>query len=191
MLSLHKPSDRVIRTFLAAQRELPFSYDQVGASGGELPSGFVLDHHRSRLGEGKELFERAREAIERWKMFELGWVELCWPEAPLQVGSVVAVLARALGLWTLNACRIVYLVDEVGELARFGFAYGTLPGHIERGEERFWVQWNRADDSVWYDMLAFSRPNKLIARIGYPIARHYQSRFARGSIEAMRRAVGG
>jgi hypothetical protein len=39
----------------------------------------------------------------------------------------VAVLARSLGLWWLNACRIVSVVNEDGPGKRFGFAYGTLP----------------------------------------------------------------
>jgi uncharacterized protein (UPF0548 family) len=71
----------------------------------------------------------------------------------------VAVIARALGLWWLNACRIVYIVDESEPLRRFGFAYGTLPGHVGTGEERFLVEWDPAGDGVWYDILAFSRLN--------------------------------
>jgi alpha-ketoglutarate-dependent taurine dioxygenase len=46
---------------------------------------------------------------------------------------------------------------------RFAFAYGTLAEHAESGEERFQVEW-REDDSVWYDILAFSRPNQLFSR---------------------------
>ncbi|MET0304134.1 MAG: DUF1990 domain-containing protein [Microbacteriaceae bacterium] len=50
--------------------------------------------------------------------------------------------------------RVVYVVDEPN---RKGFAYGTLPGHAERGEEAFVV--DRTDDgSVWLTIRAFSRP---------------------------------
>jgi uncharacterized protein (UPF0548 family) len=93
-------------------------------------------------------------------------------------------------VWWLNACRIVYAVDEMGPVCRFGFAYGTLPGHAESGEERFLVEWDRADDDVWYDIIAFSRPNHLLARLGYPLTRRTQKRFARDSAAAMRKAVG-
>jgi uncharacterized protein (UPF0548 family) len=89
----------------------------------------------------------------------------------------------------VNACRVVYVVDEGGPVQRFGFAYGTLPDHAESGEERFTVEWHEADDAVWYDILAFSRPQQLLARLGYPFARRLQKRFARGSAAAMRRAV--
>jgi uncharacterized protein (UPF0548 family) len=98
-------------------------------------------------------------------------------------------VARICGVWWLNACRIVYVIDETGPVQRFGFAYGTLPDHAETGEERFMIEWDRADDSVWYDILAFSRPRHWLARLGYPFSRLVQRRFARRSAEAMQRAI--
>ena len=70
---------------------------------------------------------------------------------------------------------------------RYGFAYGTLPDHPERGEERFLVEWNQADDSVWYDLLAVSRPGHWLARIGYLYARYEQAKFRRLSGLTMQR----
>jgi uncharacterized protein (UPF0548 family) len=123
------------------------------------------------------------------KQFSLGWVQAWSPQPPLRVGVPVAVVACNLGLWWLNACRVVYVVDETGPIERFGFAYGTLPDHAESGEERFLIEWNKTDGSVWYDILAFSRPRKLIIRLGYPWMRRMQKRFARDSAAAMVRAV--
>ena len=95
---------------------------------------------------------------------------------------------RMLGTWWLNACRVVYLVEEDGPPRRFGFAYGTLPDHIEQGEERFLVEQD-PDGVTWYDLSVFSRPRHLLARIGYPVARVMQRRFARHSQAAMQRTV--
>ena len=67
-------------------------------------------------------------------------------------------IARRFGLWWLSACRIVYVVDEAEPISRFGFAYGTLPDHAGTGEERFLVEWDRQSGEVWYEILAFSRP---------------------------------
>src|SRR5262249_42824659 len=106
----------------------------------------------------------------------------------IQEGNVVAMLARVFCVWWLNACRIVYVFDESEPVRRFGFAYGTLPGHVERGEERFSVEW-LADDTVWYDLRAFSRPRYWLTRLGYPLARRVQRRFARDSLAAMREAI--
>ena len=97
---------------------------------------------------------------------------------------------RAFGLWWLNAARIVYAVDEATEsVARYGFAYGTLPGHVEAGEERFLVEWDRRDDSVWYDIRAFSRPRHILTRLGKWQVRRLQQRFRDDSAAAMLRAV--
>ncbi|HEV3306332.1 MAG TPA: DUF1990 family protein [Candidatus Sulfotelmatobacter sp.] len=74
---------------------------------------------------------------------------------------------------------------------RFGFAYGTLGEHAESGEERFTVEWSRDDDSVWYDILAFSRPRQMLARLGYPLSRLLQKRFAEDSKAAVAKAAGG
>lgn len=191
MLLFRKPSSSVLDEFRAAQAELDFTYSGVGATAaGTPPAGYVVDRTRIRLGDGEDVFQKAKAALERWEQFRVEWVEACPPDTPLRVGEVVAVVARVLGVWWANACRVVYLVDEDGPVPRFGFAYGTLPGHAESGEERFQVEWNRATDAVWYDILAFSRPRNPLARLGYPLTRRTQRRFARDSAAAMLRAVG-
>jgi uncharacterized protein (UPF0548 family) len=171
------------------QSKLDLTYAAVGATAVIPPAGYVVDRTRIKLGEGAATFAAAKAALRRWEHFRLGWVEAWPPETPIQAGQVVAVVARLFGLWWLNACRIVYVVDEPGPVQRFGFAYGTLPEHAESGEERFTVDWHEVDDAVWYDILAFSRPQQLLARLGYPLARRLQKRFARDSATAMQRAV--
>ena len=190
MLSLRKPSAESIHQFLLTQGKLGFTYSAVGVTATVPPAGYVVDHTRIKLGAGPEAFEKAKAALCRWEHFNLGWVEAIPNSTPIESGQVVSVLARVLGIWWLNACRIVYVVDDVEAKVRFGFAYGTLPGHAESGEERFVIEWDRADDSVWYDILAFSRPNYFVTRLGYPFVRCIQKRFARNSAAAMLNAVG-
>jgi uncharacterized protein (UPF0548 family) len=190
MPRFRRPAPATVRAFLAAQAGLALTYPAVGATRAEPPAGYAVDHTRIKLGEGEAAYRAARAALERWDQFRLGWVEAGPPGTPVREGAVVAVLARVLGLWWLNACRVVYVVDEAGPVSRFGFAYGTLPAHAESGEERFLVEWDRNDDAVWYDVLAFSRPNHPLARLGYPLTRRTQRRFARESAAAMRKAVG-
>ena len=189
MLSLRRPSTGMIRGFLEAQSKLGFTYPAVGATAITPPAGYVVDHTRIKLGEGEEIFGRARAALVRWDQFWLGWVEAWSPATPLRTGEVVAVMARRFGLWWLSACRIVYVVDESGPICKFGFAYGTLPGHVESGEERFMIEWDQSDNSVWYDILAFSRPNHFLTRFGYLVVRRLQKRFGRDSATSMLRAV--
>jgi len=189
MLSSKKPSPDTIRRFLTAQAASEFTYSAVGATAGQPPAGFVVAHTRIKLGEGEKSFQIARAGLERWEQFNPGWLEAYSPEMRIQAGEVMAVLAHAIGLWWLNACRIVYVVDEVEPIQRFGFAYGTLPDHAASGEERFLVEWNRADNSVWYDILSFSRARHILARLGYPMFRRKQIQFGRESAAAMLRLV--
>jgi len=189
MLSYRKPSVDTVQRFLAAQAKLPFTYEAVGATAETPPVGYVVDRTRIKLGEGEAVFQSAKAALRRWEQFRLGWVD-AWPSNILiQPGEVVAVMGRAIGVWWLNACRIVYVVDETGPIYKYGFAYGTLPGHVESGEERFLIEWDKSDDGVWYDIIAFSRPNQFSARLGYPVVRRLQKRFGRDSAAAMLRAV--
>ncbi|MGZ3335897.1 MAG: DUF1990 family protein [Isosphaeraceae bacterium] len=190
MVSLRRPSTETIREFLASQSKLGFTYTAVGATASLPPADYVVDHTRIKLGQGEEVFMKAKAALGRWQQFRLGWVEVWSPETPIQTGEVVAVIARNVGLWWLNACRIVYVVDEEEPIQRYGFAYGTLPDHAETGEERFLVERDPASGEVWYDILAFSRPYLLLTRLGYPFVRGVQKRFGRESAAAMLKAVG-
>lgn len=186
MYMLTKPSVDRINEFIEAQSRLAFSYPSVGATrDGDHPAGFTVDHNQIHLGAGRAVFEAAHGALCRWEHYQFGWIELHRPDIDLAVDQTVAVLAHALGLWVLNACRVVYVIEEE---RRFAFAYGTLPEHAESGEERFQVEW-REDNSVWYDILAFSRPNQLFSRIAYPYVRRKQKQFARDSMNAMKSTI--
>jgi uncharacterized protein (UPF0548 family) len=196
VFTLTAPSDSDIRRFISKVKDTGFSYPEVGASAttapaGYNPAGYNVDHNRVRLGRGDGTWQRAVEAIRAWRMFSMPRVSLHWPSAPIQVGTDVAVSIHHFGFYSLNACRIVYTLDEEGTVKRFGFAYGTLAEHAESGEERFSIEWNLDDDKVWYDILAFSRPRQTLARLGYPLSRLLQKRFAEGSKSAMLEAVSG
>ena len=193
MILLRKPPDARIGRFLDDQRSLPFSYPEVGASRVGAPPGYPVNQLRGRLGVEPVTFARAVEALRHWKMYETGWTKLCWPDAPITGGTVVGVLGRHFGLWSLNACRIVYVIEEKEALLlkRYGFAFGTLPGHVERGEERFTIEWHAADDAVAYELFAFSRPAHPLVKAAAPLARLIQRRFAIDSLRSMKAGVGG
>ena len=189
MFLLNKPSDSFIEKFLQDQKDEGFSYLDVGASANKSPTGYNVDHNRILLGNGRTTYSKAIDAINQWKMFDFSWLRLCWNDAPIEAGTTVGILVSHLGFWSLNACRIVYTVNETGDIDTHGFAYGTLWEHAERGEERFRVEYHHLDDSVWYDIYAFSKPNQLLARLGSPLSRMLQRRFAEASMNAMRNAV--
>ncbi len=189
MFYLTEPSSQTIAEFIASQNGSPFTYEGVGATNSlSMPRNYTVDHNRVKLGQGAAVYQRACQALREWQQFDLGWVALVPPGVPLEAGATVAVKARAFGTWSLSAARVVYLIDESGP-SRFGFAYGTLPDHVESGEERFTIE-HHPDDSVWYDILAFSRPRHPLVRLSFPLARVLQKRFARESLLRMVRECG-
>lgn len=187
MFLIFKPSTSAIRQFLEMQDGKPFSYREVGITRSETASSsFVRDHNRILLGIGNDVFEQAKTAVRNWKMFAFPWIELCFASTPIEAGRTVAILVRHFRFYSLNAARIAYVIDEPG---RFGFAYGTLPEHGEIGEERFSVEIDQTTGEVRYDLLAYSRPGALLAKIGYPLSRYLQKSFATDSKQAMKNAV--
>lgn len=183
---LTKPSSAEIARFVASQSGLPFSYTPVGMTRAEeAPDGWTEDAYRTVLGPGRDVFDRGRQLIRRWTMFAMPWIELHAPDAPIEAGTTVGVLARSAGLWCVNAARIAYVVDE---LDRFGFAYGTLPGHVEAGEELFLVE-HTPEDLVAYSIRALSWPRAPLARLAKPWVRREQRRFGADSLAAMRRGI--
>jgi uncharacterized protein (UPF0548 family) len=122
--------------------------------------------------------------------------QLCWRDRPPQPGLVVGVLYRIwlFPLWVLFPARVVYVVEESTgppgrRVERFGFAYGTVADHPERGEERFQVEWHEATDEVFYDLVAIAQPAHWLAKLGYPYTRYEQARFRRQSGEVMAACV--
>ena len=187
-----RPSAAELAAFLANQATADFGYRERGAtqSNDARPAGYDVDHNRMRLGTGDAAFAAACAALRAWRMFPGPWTCIAPDHAPLRVGQTLAMQARAFGLWWVNGCRIVYVIEESTPVRRFGFAYGTLGAHVEQGEERFSVELH-ADGAVWYDLRAFSRPRFWLVRLAKPLARRLQRRFVLESQRAMRAAVDG
>jgi uncharacterized protein (UPF0548 family) len=186
MFFIRRPSRDTIEGFLADSKDLPLSYGPVGLiQSGECRS---LDEASVVIGHGREDFERAKAALMAWQQFNLGWVELWPPRSPTTVDTVVAVLIKHLGFWSLNGCRVAYESDANGANV-FGYAYGTLPNHAESGEELFEVSIDPRTDDVSYRIRATSKPQAMLTIIGQPVVRALQARFRRDSAAAMKRSV--
>ncbi len=72
----------------------------------------------------------------------------------------------------------------VTEARRRGFAYGTLPGHPESGEEAFVVE-QHDDGSVVFAITAFSRPATASARAAGPLGLLIQRYVTRRYLDAL------
>lgn len=175
----------MIEQFIDGLSDSELSYPEIGATNDVIPNGYITDHNRQKLSGTPDDLQFAIDAIRTWQMFAFDWVTLHKTNTPIKVGQNVAILIRHFGFYSLNSARIVYTIDEND---RFGFAYGTLTEHGEIGEERFTVERDPTTGEIWYDLLAFSRPGNIAAKIGYPIVRSLQKQFASDSKNAMLRA---
>lgn len=185
MFQRHLPPDEEILLELDALREAPFSYPFVGLTRERYPPrprGFFEDRASARLGSGDECFDRAVAALRAWRLFELPWIHLVPARPILAPGMQMHVCARTFGLWSRNATRIVWVADDTAgdadTVRRFGLAYGTLPAHLEEGEESFVVRM-RTNGDVEIEIVAFARPARLLVWAGLPIALAVANRFRR------------
>jgi uncharacterized protein (UPF0548 family) len=141
---------------------LPLTYAEVGATAGPLPAGYHHVKKSAVIGQGRRRFEDAGEAGMRWGMLRGAGLKVEATTAVAAVGSEVIV-----HLGPVRApCRVVYVVDEPN---RRGFAYGTLPGHAESGEERFVVRYDSASGEVVAEVTAFSHHATWWSRLGSPV----------------------
>ncbi|OBH02399.1 MULTISPECIES: DUF1990 family protein [unclassified Mycobacterium] len=164
---------------LETLEELPLTYNEVGATvDGELPAGYDHQHVERRIGTGRERFERAADAVMHWGMQRGSGLRV---QASSEIAVVDAVLVVRMGFLPAP-CRVVYVIDEPDMR---GFAYGTLPGHPESGEERFLVRHDPNTSAVYAEVSAFSRPAAWWSKAGGPLVRVAQRVIARRYLRAV------
>ncbi|CPT30225.1 Uncharacterized protein conserved in bacteria [Mycobacteroides abscessus] len=152
---------------IARLSQLPFTYPERGATAGELPAGYHHVRESRQIGTGEARFEEAAARLMRFGI-QRGIGLRVLTSAP-EAGEGVNVATRLWPFWAL--CRIVYVVDQPN---RRGFAYGTLQGHPETGEEAFIVRRDPSNDVVSVEITAFSRPSFWWIRLGNPLAKQLQ-----------------
>ncbi|MEU9358751.1 DUF1990 domain-containing protein [Streptomyces sp. NPDC048301] len=162
------------------------TYPEAGATRQHpLPDGYSHLHHRAAVGRGRAVFERAGTAVTEWGMHRAAGAGIEASAARAAPGVTVTVSAGIGRLRLSVPCAIVWTCygNE-----RTGFAYGTLPGHPERGEESFVVELAE-DGTVWFTVTAFSRPASWYARLAGPLVPVAQRWYARRLTAVLRRAA--
>jgi uncharacterized protein (UPF0548 family) len=182
VLTLGKPSRRKLDELLERASSAGLTYADVGATRSpSLPVGYRHDRYERVLGSGDAVFDGATRGLRAWRAHVGAGVDVVPDDAPVELGQTV-VLAVPFGpAWAVAPCRVVYVVEEAD---RWGFAYGTLPGHPEQGEESFVVEGDQLG-SVTFRITAFSRPAALMARVGAPVTRAVQRRVTTHYLDAL------
>jgi uncharacterized protein (UPF0548 family) len=186
MLVFARPRPAQVEAWLARLQQSALTYPEVGAtSGPDLPAGYHAARAQADLGTGDEVWERAKLGISTWQAQKHAGATVYPQDASPVTGTTVVLVFKAPLLSVVVPCRVVYQVDEA---ERFGFGYGTLPGHPEIGEEAFIVS-RQGDGPARFEVTAFSRPGDLSARLGGPLPRLAQSRATRAYLEGIKRFV--
>jgi uncharacterized protein (UPF0548 family) len=172
---------------LDALRGAPFTYPEVGATReAVLPSGYRHREHSAVVGTGRAAFERSAAAVLDWRCQRALPLRLRTTGPASEVGAVAVLTAGLPSLGYDIPCRVAWSAAEGDER---GFAYGSLPGHPESGEEAFVV---RIDDDgvVRFTTRVFSRLASPLARLGGPVSWGVQGLALRAYVGAARRAAG-
>ncbi len=147
------------------------TFASVGATKfGSPVAGFHFGTYSDTIGHGPADWDAARDGLRAWAAHAGAGVSITPPNTPLTEGETVIARTRVGPMHVLIPCRVVYVVDEAD---RFGFAYATLPGHPEDGEEAFIVS-RDADSGVTFTVSAISRHAELLAKLGAPVSRLVQ-----------------
>jgi uncharacterized protein (UPF0548 family) len=152
----------------ARLRAAPLTYTPVGRATGGAQAGFTRFERSVELA--RRDFDAAARDLFAWRLQEGAGLRVWASDVPLRRDTVV-LMKLGLGWASLRIpCRVVSVTDEP-ELR--GFAYGTLPGHPEAGEERFLLR-HHDDGSISLTISAFSRPASVLSRLGGPVSRRAQ-----------------
>ncbi|MCX6400196.1 MAG: DUF1990 domain-containing protein [Propionibacteriales bacterium] len=149
-------------------RAAPFTYNEVGATADGRQPGYEWLERSAPLT--RRDWEGACADLLTWRLHERAGLRVQASESPLRQDTVV-LLHLGVGRASVPIpCRVAYVIDEP---TRCGFAYGTLPGHPESGEERFVLE-RHGDGTITVAITAFSRPASRLAKFGGPLTRRFQ-----------------
>lgn len=185
MHALWRPTPAALRLLLPRYERRAFSYPHVGDTRRATPPGYRRVNRSTGLGHGRAVFRAAAKALLTWEMHRRAGALVVASDASARAGTTVL---QALGLGpvaVMAPCRVVYVLREPSQM---GFAYGTLPGHPESGEEAFVVRLDAAG-AVEFTVTAFSRPGSALTHIAAPLARAVQDWMTTRYLQAMKTLV--
>jgi uncharacterized protein (UPF0548 family) len=181
MLASGRPSQQQLQAIFDVASSKKPSYLELGATDRSvLPAGYHHQRLRERVGD-RAVFDMAVRGLREWGAHRGARMGIYPPLAHIALGATVILLIPFGPLQILAPCRIVRVVDEVD---RYGFAYGTLPGHPEQGEEAFVVE--RGEDGTYFDLVAFSVPADRLVRLAGPLGRAMQRHASDRYVRALR-----
>jgi uncharacterized protein (UPF0548 family) len=161
------PIERELRHELKRASALDFNYPQVGASRDEsVPPRYDGVTESAVVGAGMAQFSLLAEGIRNWQIHRHADLQIV-ADHPAREGVNVAIGQRLGPATVVLSCRVVWTLDEPD---RNGFAYGSLVGHPEAGEEAF-VAELEPDGAVRFRVYGFTAPGTVATAAARPLTR--------------------
>jgi uncharacterized protein (UPF0548 family) len=179
---LRRPNDKKLESVLAAQSKLAVAYSPSGMF--KRPHtlwGFKETGGSVMVGHGQRVFDTATQNIKRWRVHECAGLTVTPRGAEVRESADVILLMKLPIGYVTVSCRVVSVTQSKDQ---WGFTYGTLPHHVERGEELFSVTM-APDGTVTFTVRAMSRPGHFLTRVGAPVAQIIQRRATDKYLQAM------
>lgn len=133
---------------------------------------WTITDHSEVLGHGEDVFAAASERLLTWQAHAHARVRA------ERLGNLVRLHVGP----TTSSCLIL---REERSATRTTLVYGTLPVHVESGEEAFLIDL-APDGTVTGRVIAFSRHAWWLAKLGGPVARAVQRWANRRYVAGMR-----
>jgi uncharacterized protein (UPF0548 family) len=165
----------------AALRAAPLTYPRSAMDGDHPPTGYR--HVEESLRLHRRDFDGAARDLLGWQVHDRAGLRVQASGTAAHLDTVVELRLGVGPLAIRIPCRVVEVIDEPD---RKGFAYGTLPGHPESGEERFVLE-RQPDGCIRFTISAVSRHATLLARLGGPVSRAFQDHMTRRYLHALDR----
>jgi uncharacterized protein (UPF0548 family) len=161
------------------------SYPDVGCTLRPGPPGGHGYTLTRTVGQGRDAFEGVVRGLRAWAPQRALGARVHPPEAPIERGTTVLIVLRLGPLEVVAPDRVVACIDKPDA---FGFAYGTLAGHPERGEESFVVRLG-PDGAVTVTVTVVAEPASRWLALAGPALRLVQRRAVRTYVTALGRAA--
>jgi uncharacterized protein (UPF0548 family) len=189
------------RRALAALSDRPLNFDPAELRDASAQTGWHVDDYRRELPAeppGEPLaggsFAIAQRLMRDYAFADPAIVRAVYDPAGELARRNMLLQVRYGPLRMFFGCRVGAVTDETrtidgGPVRVWGWSYGTLTGHVERGQMDWEVRKRLGDGSVEFRVHAVSRRAKVrnpILRLGFRlVGRREQVRFARRACERM------
>jgi uncharacterized protein (UPF0548 family) len=180
---LSDPKLDKLNQILETQSQLQLSYEASDLLTNN--SSMKTTEYCMSVGTGLDAFEKAVLCLSQFAVHERAGFQVLKTSNSLEVNSCVLLKLSLFPFYITSVCRITNIISSSNT---FGFTYGTLPHHIEVGEELFLIELTKTNN-VLFKIKTISRPGNKFAILVKPYSNHLQLKFNNRYLLSMKELI--